>query len=328
MQGNDEMITKCLNCNQDYDQETHGAICPHEVGGPNRLPPWPKRQTNAKIVQSPESSVSTQPVEGRASNQEESSAVTEGASQPKQTGLAPCLDLLREARGRLGHTAWPSLAKRIDDFIQTVRVSSLKSTPNDSPEEGCASAEGEKKNRHAEDVLADVVMECADFIRRHYSRLFVAGDEYFRCQDILRNAHVILQLRKSNQLHTVTRIRLINRKIEDKERKVQYPLSEGEQGVPNIDTQRLEPCFCGVAGHFKFQQNGSSCLMCQREWRLMRDSWEAGIKLAHGYGDNFMYLEGEQKERQWQKFLDKAMGVPSPASTPNNSPEEGLSPKS
>jgi hypothetical protein len=33
------MIAKCLNCNKDYDQETQGAICPHEVGGPNSLPP-------------------------------------------------------------------------------------------------------------------------------------------------------------------------------------------------------------------------------------------------------------------------------------------------
>jgi hypothetical protein len=36
------MIAKCLNCNQDYEQETQGAICPHAVGGPNSLPPWPK----------------------------------------------------------------------------------------------------------------------------------------------------------------------------------------------------------------------------------------------------------------------------------------------
>jgi hypothetical protein len=35
------MIAKCLNCNQDYDQETQGAICPHAVGGPNKGDPWP-----------------------------------------------------------------------------------------------------------------------------------------------------------------------------------------------------------------------------------------------------------------------------------------------
>lgn len=40
------MIAKCLNCNRDYEQETQGAICPHDIGGPNSSPPWPKvRQT-------------------------------------------------------------------------------------------------------------------------------------------------------------------------------------------------------------------------------------------------------------------------------------------
>jgi hypothetical protein len=38
------VIAKCLNCNKDYEQETQGAICPHAVGGPNSLPPWPKLQ--------------------------------------------------------------------------------------------------------------------------------------------------------------------------------------------------------------------------------------------------------------------------------------------
>lgn len=36
------MIAKCLNCNRDYEEETQGAICPHDVGGPNKFPPWPK----------------------------------------------------------------------------------------------------------------------------------------------------------------------------------------------------------------------------------------------------------------------------------------------
>lgn len=36
--------------------------------------------------------------------------------------------------------------------------------------------------------------------------------------------------------------------------------------------QRLspEPSCCGVAGHFKFQMNGNSCLMCQREKGLVK----------------------------------------------------------
>jgi hypothetical protein len=34
---------KCLNCNQEYELYTQGTICPHTVGGPSSLPPWPKR---------------------------------------------------------------------------------------------------------------------------------------------------------------------------------------------------------------------------------------------------------------------------------------------
>lgn len=34
----------------------------------------------------------------------------------------------------------------------------------------------------------------------------------------------------------------------------------------------LQPSFCGVSGHFKFQQNGSSCLMCQREHQIAKDA--------------------------------------------------------
>lgn len=38
------MLTGCLNCNQDYDSDTQGAICPHESGEKRRdsLPSWPK----------------------------------------------------------------------------------------------------------------------------------------------------------------------------------------------------------------------------------------------------------------------------------------------
>ena len=43
------LIAKCLNCNRDYDQETCGAICPHDVGGPNSLPHWPKLQPFPEI---------------------------------------------------------------------------------------------------------------------------------------------------------------------------------------------------------------------------------------------------------------------------------------
>jgi hypothetical protein len=33
----------------------------------------------------------------------------------------------------------------------------------------------------------------------------------------------------------------------------------------------LAPSFCGISGHFKFQQNGSSCLACQRERTIQRE---------------------------------------------------------
>jgi hypothetical protein len=38
----------------------------------------------------------------------------------------------------------------------------------------------------------------------------------------------------------------------------------------------LEPGGCLVPGHFRFQQNGNSCLMCQREESIRREAWEQG----------------------------------------------------
>lgn len=35
----------------------------------------------------------------------------------------------------------------------------------------------------------------------------------------------------------------------------------------------------------------------------LRHAWEQGFKLAVGYADNHFHFAGEQKERQWQKFL-------------------------
>jgi hypothetical protein len=35
----------------------------------------------------------------------------------------------------------------------------------------------------------------------------------------------------------------------------------------------------------------------------LRKAWDYGIALARSYRDNLFHLEGEQKERQWQKFL-------------------------
>lgn len=34
-----------------------------------------------------------------------------------------------------------------------------------------------------------------------------------------------------------------------------------------------------------------------------RIAWEAGFKLAVAYGDNHVHCEGEQKEKQWSKFI-------------------------
>jgi hypothetical protein len=48
------MIAKCLNCNRDYEQETQGALCPHEVGGPNSFPPWPKPEKKHILGMEPE----------------------------------------------------------------------------------------------------------------------------------------------------------------------------------------------------------------------------------------------------------------------------------
>jgi hypothetical protein len=46
-------------------------------------------------------------------------------------------------------------------------------------------------------------------------------------------------------------------------------LREKEAELATARADILKPSFCGVHGHFKFQENGSSCLMCQREHRLV-----------------------------------------------------------
>jgi len=39
-------------------------------------------------------------------------------------------------------------------------------------------------------------------------------------------------------------------------------------------TGQLAPASCGVSGHFRFQMNGTSCLMCQREQSLVTAATE------------------------------------------------------
>lgn len=34
----------------------------------------------------------------------------------------------------------------------------------------------------------------------------------------------------------------------------------------------LTPASCKVSGHFKFQENGGNCLMCEREWRILSEA--------------------------------------------------------
>lgn len=41
-----------------------------------------------------------------------------------------------------------------------------------------------------------------------------------------------------------------------------------------------EPSPCSVSGHFKFQLNGGTCLMCQREERLEREAAQAAYERA------------------------------------------------
>jgi hypothetical protein len=84
------MIAKCLNCNRDYDQETQGAICPHEVGGPNRLPPWPKLPKKLTL-------------EGHLEHvqqflQEMYATMIDSVEQPKLTVAEMCELLLKTAR--------------------------------------------------------------------------------------------------------------------------------------------------------------------------------------------------------------------------------------
>lgn len=37
---------------------------------------------------------------------------------------------------------------------------------------------------------------------------------------------------------------------------------------------------------------------------MLRKAWEAGFALCRRYGDNHVHFEGEQKERQWKRFLE------------------------
>lgn len=67
----------------------------------------------------------------------------------------------------------------------------------------------------------------------------------------------------------------------------------------------LEPSFCGVPGHFSFQQNGSTCLMCQREQSIMLLAWRDGIRIARSYGDNIIHLDYDQEQRQFRNFISK-----------------------
>lgn len=37
----------------------------------------------------------------------------------------------------------------------------------------------------------------------------------------------------------------------------------------------------------------------------MRAAWEAGFQLCRTYGDNSVHFQGDQKERQWEKFTQR-----------------------
>lgn len=61
--------------------------------------------------------------------------------------------------------------------------------------------------------------------------------------------------------------------------------------------------------HCMGSEQGDPCLRCQNEklradtGTVQRAAWEAGFKLAVSYGDNWIHFDGEQKERQWVKFI-------------------------
>lgn len=83
------MIAKCLNCNRDYDQETQGAICPHDVGGPNSLPPWPKPKAlkaglSMHDLESLSSWLRCYPVAGREDERKRLTEVVEAELQIRQ----------------------------------------------------------------------------------------------------------------------------------------------------------------------------------------------------------------------------------------------------
>ena len=83
------MIAKCLNCNRDYDQETQGAICPHDVGGPNSSPPWPKPKApkaglSLHDLESLSSWLRCYPVAGREDERKRLTEVVEAELQIRQ----------------------------------------------------------------------------------------------------------------------------------------------------------------------------------------------------------------------------------------------------
>lgn len=41
----------------------------------------------------------------------------------------------------------------------------------------------------------------------------------------------------------------------------------------------------------------------------LRTAWEEGFKLCQGYGDNSFHFRGEQKEKQWQQFLNTKIRI-------------------
>lgn len=90
------MIAKCLNCNRDYEQETQGAICPHEVGGPNISLPWPKRTPLCSQIDPIDLKKHT--IHVQEFLQEMYATMIDPVEQPKLTVAEMCELLLNAAR--------------------------------------------------------------------------------------------------------------------------------------------------------------------------------------------------------------------------------------
>src|ERR1700674_5676516 len=66
---------------------------------------------------------------------------------------------------------------------------------------------------------------------------------------------------------------------------------------------------CGVPGHFQFQQNGNSCLLCQDTVKVERLAFARGIQTGEKRMRELAALKSEQMDRYGMTGLDIAAAI-------------------